>query len=478
MKMTHFCAALLVLALSCQALPSNGGMASVFTTDTNSLRFQETHVPVNGPMAMDGFNVTLSGNTFQTIDGFGLAITQASCANLLQMPEKDREAFLEELFSQTNGMGSSLVRVCIGGSDFSINEFTWCDEPGMQNFGIHTLDRQYLFPILDQIYRINPNVKIIASPWSCPRWMKMAEDGSAYDRWTGGRLNPSHYQEYAQYFVRWIQEMENRGYHIHAVTLQNEPLNRGNSMSLYMPWEDQRNFIKTAVGPAFRNAGIKAKILLFDHNYNFDNVESQYDYPLRIYEDGDASQYVAGSAWHNYGGDVSTLDHINEKAPGKEIYFTEASIGSWNYNYASCLINDFRDIFLGTLARGSKGVTLWNLMLDEQGRPYRPGGCDSCYGAVTISSSTHSLSSIVRNSQYYHVAHCSKVVKPGAVRMENKGNVPGGVTCQLYRNPDGSYGAIVLNENKDEAKFNLVTDKSSVTSTIPPLAIQSIVWNE
>ena len=188
MRMIPFCMALWVLALSCQTLPpdsgsqtepeSDRGKASVYTTNTATLRFQESHTPVNVPVAGDAFNVTLTGKTFQTVDGFGLAITQASCYNLLQMPEQDRRTFLEEVFSRTKGLGSSLVRVCIGGSDFSMDEFTWCDQPGMEHFAIHALDKQYLFPILDQIYAINPDVKIIASPWSCPRWMKMGEDGS------------------------------------------------------------------------------------------------------------------------------------------------------------------------------------------------------------------------------------------------------------------------------------------------------------
>ena len=484
--MLPFTTALLVLAFSCQTLPPDSGsqtepesdrQASIYTTNTATLRFQEGQVPVKDPVSGDAFNVTLTGKTFQTVDGFGLAITQASCYNLLQMPEQDRKAFLEEMFSRTKGVGSSLVRVCIGGSDFSLDEFTWCDQPGMENFAIHPLDKQYLFPILDQIYAINPDVKIIASPWSCPRWMKMGEDGSLpYDKWTGGRLNPLRYQDYAQYFVKWIQEMENRGYHIQAVTLQNEPLNRGNSMSLYMPWEDQLEFIKTAVGPAFREAGIKARILLFDHNYNYDNMPGQYDYPLHIYDDAAASQYVAGSAWHNYGGNVSTLDRIAEKAPGKEIYFTEASIGTWNYSFDGCLINDFRDIFLGTLGRYGKGVTLWNLMLDSERKPYRPGGCSTCFGAVTLSSSDHRT--ITRNSHYYNVAHCSKVLQPGAVRLGTKGYETSGLTYQWYRNPDGSQALLLLNENSTDAMVNFVTGKYSISCKVPAKAIQSIRWEE
>ena len=480
---------LLALALAgCQPKPvegsdtppqPEGAQAVVFTTSVSGQRMTESRITLGKPDDVRNYIVQPDGKTYQTVDGFGLAITQASCYNLLRMKQEERTAFLTELFSRESGLGSSLIRVCIGGSDFSVDEFTWCDEPGMEHFAVHPLDAQYLFPILDEIFSINPAVKIIGSPWSCPRWMKMGENGSLpYDQWTGGRLNPLHYQEYADYFVRWIREMESRGYPIYAVTLQNEPLNRGNSMSLYMPWEDQLEFIKTAVGPAFKAAGIQTKILVFDHNYNYDGIATQDDYPLHIYADAEASQYVAGSAWHNYGGRVSELDQIAAEAPDKEIYFTEASIGTWNYTFDGCLINDFRDIFLGTLARGGKGVTLWNLMLDSERKPYRPGGCSTCYGAVTISSSNYSLKSIVRNSHYYNVAHCSKVLQPGAVRLGINDLGTSGLSCQWYRNPDGSQAVLFLNEGSSDALVNLVSGKVSVPCKVPAKALQSVIWSE
>jgi len=451
--------------------------ATVYTTSVSGSRFAESKLPLKAPEDVNFYKVELSGETFQEVDGFGLAITQASCYNLLLMPADERTAFLKEVFSREEGLGSSLIRVCIGGSDFSMDEFTWCDLKGMEHFDVHPLDEEYLFPILDQIFRINPDVKIIGSPWSCPKWMKMTEQGGApYDSWTGGRLNPVYYEDYARYFVQWIQEMERRGYPIYAVTLQNEPLNRGNSMSLYMPWEDQRDFIKQAVGPAFKAAGIKAKILLFDHNYNFDDIASQRDYPLHILEDADAAQYVAGSAWHNYGGNVSTLDRVHSRFPDKDIYFTEASIGTWNYSFEGCLINDFRDIFLGTLGRFGKGVTLWNLMLDDERKPFRPGGCSTCFGAVTLSTKDHR--SLVRNSHYYNVAHCSKVLLPGAVRLGTKGYETAGLTYQWYRNPDGSQALLLLNEGSEDAMVNFITGKHSLSCKVPAKAIQSILWTD
>ena len=188
--------------------------------------------------------------------------------------------------------------------------------------------------------------------------------------------------------------------------------------------------------------------------------------------------YIDGAAYHNYGGSPAELEQIHKAAPDKNLYFTEASIGTWNYSFEDCLINDFRDIFLGTLGRWGRGVTLWNLMLDYQGRPFRPKGCSTCYGAVSIDSGDYSLGSVVRNSHYYDVAHCSKVLQPGAVRLGTAGYTAAGLTYQLYRNPDGSYGALILNESGSEAQVCFVTDRYSVACRIPARAVQSVSWQE
>ena len=457
---------------------TKGAKAYVTTADKSQL-FAESTIEFGKAVSMSPNIVRFTEDRYQSVDGFGLAITQASCYNLLKMSKADRTRFLTELFDPIDGVGSSLIRVCIGGSDFSMSEYTWCDSEGISHFAIHESEFTYLFPILDEIYAINPNVKIIGSPWSVPIWMKMAVSGNgAHNAWTSGRLNPKYYKDYATYFVKWIQAMEARGYKVMAVTLQNEPLNHGNSMSTYMPWTDQRDFLVQGIGPAFKAAGLSTKVLLFDHNYNYDNQGDQNNYPINILNDKEANAFAAGSAWHNYGGSVTVLDGVHSDFPDKDIYFTEASIGTWNYNFASCLINDFRDIFLGTLGRYGKGVTLWNLMLDNERKPYRPGGCSTCYGAVTINNSTYAYSSIERNTHYYNVAHASKVVKPGAVRIGTKGVSKTGITYQAYLNTDGSYGILILNESSSEQQLVFATDKRSVTVNIPAKSIESVIWNE
>ena len=449
------------------------------TTFDKSRAFAKSTVPFDQSSPQSPNAVRFTDETFQTVDGFGLAITQASCYNLLRMSLEDRTKLLTELFSPTAGAGSSLIRVCIGGSDFSMDEYTWCDKEGMANFAVHESEKTFLFPILDEIYQINPNVQIIGSPWSCPIWMKVP-DGSPIAGWTSGRLNPKYYADYADYFVKWIQEMQKRGYMVKYVTLQNEPLNRGNSMSLYMPWEDQRDFLKV-VGPAFRKAGLKTEILLFDHNYNYDDKADQKSYPLKIYADEEAAQYAAGSAWHNYGGSVSELDKIHQAAPEKGIWFTEASIGTWNYaghGFGEQFREDFREIVMGTLKRWGKGITLWNMMLDNEGKPYRPGGCSTCYGAVSIDPKSYALKTVDRKSHWYDVIHPSVVIKPGAVRIGTTGRAPADVTYLAFRNPDKSYAVLILNEGARAEPFVFVSGTHTVTITVPAKAVVSATWKD
>ena len=456
-----------------------GETASVWVTTADKTKlFASEKVELKKAATMSPNAVRLTGEEYQTIDGFGAAVTVSSCYNLMKMSNSDRTAFLKNIFSATEGLGSSLIRVCIGGSDFSIERYTWCDKAGIENFGIPEYDEKYLIPMLKEIYAINPNVKIIGSPWTAPQWMKVNADGTgSHYSWTGGTLGKDYYDDYAQYFVKWIQYMEAQGFDIYAVTPQNEPLNAGNSMSMLMYWDVERDFINV-LGPALRTAGLDTKILVFDHNYNYDNVDSQKDYPLNIYADAKASEYCAGSAWHNYGGSYPELAHISEMAPDKEIYFTEASIGTWNYSFAGCLINDMRDIFLGPMSYGCKGVTLWNLMLDENKGPYTnaSGSCTTCYGAVTIASSNYST--IDYYSQYYNIAHSSKVIRPGAVRLGTRGYSHSDLFYQVFRNADGSYAAVIVNDSGSEQELVFVTENHSVRYKTPNDAIVSILWKD
>lgn len=475
----------------------NGDVIAYVTTGDGASLFKKSAFSFTDTNVLPSFNVRYDKTkTAKTIDGFGLAITTATCYNLLRMQSDERTAFLTEMFSPKDGVGSSLIRVSIGASDFCLKEeYTWCDKKGLENFAVHSEDKEYLFPILKEIYAINPNVKIIASPWSAPKWMKCqmpggnSWDSNAFnkpvtqeydlDSWTGGRLRPSCYQTYADYLAKWIEVMENEGFDIFGLTMQNEPLNPGNSMSMVMPWQDQKEFVKI-LGPTLQKYGKgDVKILLYDHNYHFDEKSGQYNYPLNIYADPDAYKWSAGSAWHNYGGSVSKLDEIFAAYPEKDIYFTEASIGEWNYEFSKCLIGDFSSIFIGTLKREGRGVTLWNLMLDEKNKPYSPqdGSCKTCFGGVTIDSSNYSK--IRKNSHWYNVAHASVAIKPGAKMIETSGyTFPSGFECLMFINPDNTVGVIMSNQNGTPQQLVFINDKFTVKYTAPAKSIVSLTWKE
>lgn len=425
--------------------------------------------------------VTLAPTTrYQTIDGFGAAITGSTSYNLLLMPADKRRTFLEETFSPDK-YGFSYVRISIGCSDFSLSDYTCCDTKGIENFALTIEETKYVIPVLKEILEINPSLKIMGTPWTCPKWMKVNDlkNKEPYDSWTGGQLNPDYYQDYATYFVKWIQAFQNEGIKIYSITTQNEPLNRGNSASLYMGWEEERDFVKTALGPALKNAGLQVKIYAFDHNYNYDDKADQQQYPLKIYEDDEAAQYFAGAAYHNYGGHRDELLKVHEAAPEKELIFSEASIGEWNNgrDLTKSLLRDMEDLTLGTVNNWCVGSIVWNLVLDsDQGPHGGPGACETCYGAVDVDNKTYST--ITRNSHYYVMAHMGSVVKPGAVRIGTTGYTQKGLTYAAFENTDGTYAFVAANNQTESLKLTIADGKHHFSYEIPANAIISYCWKK
>ncbi|WP_308760854.1 glycoside hydrolase family 30 beta sandwich domain-containing protein [uncultured Bacteroides sp.] len=419
---------------------------------------------------------------YQEMDGFGAAITGSTGYNLMQMTQENRTKFLTETFSDKEGYGFSYVRIAIGCSDFSFSEFTCCDEKGLEHFTLPMEDTKYVIPILKEILAINPAVKIMAAPWTCPKWMKVKslEERVPFDSWTSGQLNPGYYRTYGDYFVKWIQAFEKEGIKIHAVTPQNEPLNHGNSASLFMGWKEACDFIKTGLGPAFKEAGVATKIYVFDHNYNYDNLADQKSYPTKIYDDAEASQYIAGAAYHNYGGNRSELLNIHKLYPNKELLFTETSIGTWNSgrDLEARLLNDMEEIALGTTNNWCRGAIVWNLVLDSDLGPVSPsnGSCKTCYGAVDIDNTNYSK--IVRNSHYYLIGHMSSVVKPGAVRIGTTGYTASGVTYSAFENTDGTYAFVLANNNADAKRITVSDGIHYFSYEVPAKAVVSYRWKK
>ena len=461
--------------------PATGDVTMFVTTNNRSQDFKKQFADFSDKSNMSPTTIRLEPETrYQTMDGFGAAVTGSTCYNLMQMTQENREKFLKETFSHEEGMGHSYIRISIGCSDFSLSEYSCCDTPGIENFGLTSEETDYVIPILKEILAINPDIKIMGSPWTPPRWMKVnnLQDLQPFNSWTSGQLNPAYYADYATYFVKWIQTFEQQGIKIYSVTPQNEPLNRGNSASLFMGWEEQFEFVKNHLVPQFKDASFTTKIYLFDHNYNYDNMPDQYDYPVKIYDAGIDEEVVAGAAYHNYGGNKDELLDIHSKYPDRELVFTETSIGTWNdgRNLEVRLIDDMREVALGTVNNWCRGVIVWNLMLDSERGPNREGGCQTCYGAVDIDKNNYS--SITRNSHYYIISHLSSVVKPGAARIGTTGFSDSGFHYSAFENTDGTYAFVLLNSTSSAKMITLDDGTNHFSYEVPAKSVISYRWKK
>lgn len=460
-----------------------GNVATIYTTTSDgyqALNMTKSEIMSGVDMAPTTIQIDPS-KTYQSMDGFGFAITYSTCYNLLKMEPAARAEFLKKTYSVGEGYGVSYARISIGCNDFSSKEYTLCDEEGLENFRMYKDETDYVIPILKEILAINPDLKIIAAPWTCPKWMKVndIEKKEAYDSWTDGHLNPDYYGEYAKYFVKFVQEMKKQGIDIYAVSPQNEPLNKANCASLYMPWQEEAPFVKE-LAAAFKQNGITTKIYLYDHNYNYGNLKDQEDYPVKIYDalgnNYDGSELVVGAAYHDYGGNNSELTDIFTKAPDKELIFSESSIGKWNNgrDLTERLIADMKNITLGTVNQQCKAVLVWNLMLDEKMGPNLDGGCQTCYGAVDI---YNNYTRIKANSHYYIITHMSSVVRTGATRIgTTQRSVTQNLLYSAFVNPDGSKAIVITNSGDDNKTITVSDGNNYFKAEVPAQGVVSCNW--
>lgn len=402
-----------------------------------------------------------TSQTFQTIDGFGYTLTGGSAYVINKLNAAEKKALLNELFGHDkNAIAISYLRISIGASDLNESVFSYDDMPAgqtdinLEHFSLNP-DRADVIPLLKEILAINPNIKILGSPWSPPVWMK--DNGSS----KGGSLQPTYYDVYARYFVKYIQQMAMEGIQVDAITPQNEPLHPGNNPSLYMTAAQQANFIKNHLGPAFKAAGIKTKIILYDHNCD------RPDYPLEILNDLLAKQFVNGSAFHLYNGDISALSQVHNAHPDKAVYFTEQWTGSKS-GFAGDLQWHVKNVIVGSMRNWSKVALEWNLANDESYGPHTPGGCTECKGALTIGNT------ITRNVAYYIIGHASKFVPPGSVRIGS--NVVADLYNVAFKTPAGKKVLIVVNDSKTDASFNIRFNNKWAGTSLQPGAVASFTW--
>jgi len=357
-------------------------------------------------------------------------------------------------------MNISFIRISIGASDLSSSVYTYNDlpegqtDPEMEQFSLQP-DKSALIPLLKEILAIDPSITILATPWTPPVWMK--DNNSS----VGGTLKPEYYAAYAKYFVKYIQAMKEEGITIHAITPQNEPLHPGNNPSLSMGPTQQGDFIKNHLGPAFRDAAISTRIIIYDHNCD------RPDYPLAILNDPAAREFVDGSAFHLYAGDINAMTQVHNAYPDKHVYFTE-QYTAVDGQFGGDLQWHIKNLIIGASRNWSRTVLEWNLANNTSFGPHTPGGCTTCKGALTIDGAN-----VKRNVAYYIIAHASRFVPPGSLRVAS--TLSGNLANVAFKTPDGSIVVIVLNENENNATLNIKAGNRSATGQLPAGAVGTFV---
>ncbi len=462
---------LLALFFSCHSLPKNQapGMATTFpvqvwfTTGDRQHLLESRLLPfITHP---DNKLPTIEIDAvqkFQTIDGFGFTLTGGSAYLLYRMAAKDRAALLQELFgSGPKAIGLSYLRLSMGASDLDAEVFSYDDlpagatDPDLQHFSL-AADTLHLIPVLKEILAINPRIQLMASPWSPPVWMKTNTASK------GGQLKPEFYGVYARYFIKYLQAMQRLDIAITAVTIQNEPQHGGNNPSLLMSALEQADFIKNHLGPSFQAAGIKTRIIIWDHNCDHP------EYPLEVLQDPAARKFIDGTAFHLYGGDVAALSQVHTAYPDQALYFTEQWTSSEG-QFDGDLRWHAKNVVIGTLRNWSRIALEWNLANDPSFGPHTPGGCTQCLGALTIDGSK-----VTRNVSYYIIAQAAKGVPPGSVRLAS--TEPEHLSNVAFRRPDGKTALIVLNDSEAFMTFQVHTGEQWILDSLAAGAVGTYVW--
>jgi glucosylceramidase len=380
------------------------------------------------------------------------------------MDPAKRAAILHELYADDgNNIGSSYIRVSVGASDMNDHVYSYDDlpegqtDPGMTKFSLAP-DSADVIPVLKEILAINPKIKILASPWSAPVWMKTS--GVA----RGGVLKPEYFSAYATYFVKYIQGMQAEGIPIDTLTIQNEPLNEKNTPSMLMLESEQDDFIKNDLGPAFKKAGIKTKIVLYDHNLDHPL------YPLSILRDPAANKYIDGTGFHLYGGTVDAMTQVHDAFPTKNLYFTEQSVTEHSGSTTMNVSKPVARVIIGVSRNWSRNILLWNLAADPQNGPHtNDGGCTGCVGAITIDGDN-----VTRQVAYYTLAHASKFVRPGSIRigsndLEQLPNV-------AFKTTTGKKVLIVSNITAAAQTFTVRDHAKAFTTSLGAGSVATYVW--
>jgi len=433
---------------------------TVLEAKQTALRFKP------GAATVDAAVITVNDKQrYQTMDGFGFALTGGSAQLMMKMDADKRADLIKELFGTGPGqLGISYLRVSIGSSDLNDHVFTYDDMPAgqtdekLEHFDLGP-DKHDVILVLKEALKINPKIQILASPWSAPPWMKTNDDAK------GGNLKPEYYGVYADFLIKYLKAMKAEGITIDTLTIQNEPLNPKNTPSMVMTAEEQAKFIDAGFGEKLKRSRLKTKIVDYDHNCD------RPDYATTVLADPVASKYVDGSGFHLYGGTIDAMTKVHDEYPKKNLYFTEQMVVDGRNATQLRVAAPVNRIVIGATRNWSKNVLLWNLAADPKFEPHTDnGGCGSCEGAITLDGNM-----VTRNLAYYTIAPFTEFVRPGAVHVESSSatNTLGNVA---FHTKDGKTVLVVANTAQAAQDFLVRWHEKSFSTTLPAGAVATYVW--
>jgi len=412
-------------------------------------------------------------DTDQTILGLGSSFEHTTCYNLSRLPEIDRRETIRRLVTTSSGIGMNLMRICIGTPDFTGDAwYSYDDPPGgapdpqLNHFSIDK-DRAYILPVLKMALEENPALLFYASPWSPPGWMKTT------GTMIGGQLKREHYGVYAEYFVRFIQSYAQEGIPIHAVTVQNEPgvdRSKETDAKWHYPscrWsgEDERDFIRDHLGPAFARAGLQTQIWTYDHNFNVKPTlygdDPGIEYPATVLRDADAARFVDGVAFHGYAGSADGMSEFAKRFPGVPLYFTEGS--TFGARGALKIVDYFRN--------GASSYNAWVTMIDDKGGPNN-GPFEASKTSITLDSGRMETQ---YHFDYYMYGQFMKFIQRGAVRLGTASEA-GAREAVAFRNPDGTIVVIAVNPDGNQQTLRVDAGFGNAVFTMPSASVASVVF--
>jgi glucosylceramidase len=433
--------------------------ASVWLTTADRSNLLRQQADVSFGSGGSGPVITVDPNAgYQSMVGFGASFTDSAAWNIFNSPRRDE--IMNQLFSRSSGIGLSFLRQPIGATDFSRGFYTYNDgaaDPTLSRFSI-AHDNDYILPLVRQAKQLNPQLSIMATPWSAPAWMK---NNNSLIR---GSLNDSQIGVYADYLVKFTQAYAAAGAPVDYLSVQNEPnFEPPGYPGMRMSAQQQVNVINNLV-PKLRAVGQNARLLGYDHNWDDTNY-------AQVVNNG-AGNNVVGSAWHCYGGNPSGQSVVRNAQPSKEIFFTECS-GTSSGDDAATFRDTLRwqgvNLAIGATRNWARSVAIWNMALDHNHGPVI-GSCTNCMGVVTTNGGN-----VTYNAEYYVLGHLSKFVQPGAVRIDSTGYGEGGIQNVAFRNPDGRIVLVALNSGGAQ-NFRVSYGGQTFGYHLPAGALATFTW--